>query len=207
MGAAAPGRRERKKKALRARIVTDCCTLIADIGVDGTTLEALCDQVDISKKTFYNYFDSKDSLLLEICQSHLVAGIAAALDTAMAEGGDCAAQLDLVFTALAEGQAEPQRFDVELIDYLVSNFVRNRGASVGLLDEMNAHFTRFFDHHRESLRQGYSPQFCGEMVVGMIVSVALNWINHPEATSAQALPQLCAFIQQSMLTAPAGEAA
>ncbi len=193
------GRRERKKQALRARIVLDCCTLIAELGVEGTKLDTLCDRVDISKKTFYNYFDSKDTLLLEICQSHLLTGMETAIETALASGADCGTQLEMIFRALFEGQADAGRFDLELIDYLVSNFASNRGASIGLLDEMNGHYIRFFRHHRDVLRPEYTPEFCGEMAVGMLVSVILNWMNHPDSDGAAKLPEVADYIRRSML--------
>ena len=203
MTAAQPGRRERKKQATRASLIESCCHLIETEGVEGATVEALCDAVDISKKTFYNYFDTKNDLLLEICQSHLLAGIEGTIDAALASDGDCSAQLDLVFESLFEGQASASAFDLALIDYLVSNFSRNRGASIGLLDEWNAQFTRFFTAHAAALAPGQTPAFCGEMTAGMINAVMLNWINHPGEIDREKIPAVCAMIKRSMLRADA----
>ena len=144
MGAPEPGRRERKKIALRAAIKTHCAELIEAQGVEGATVEAICDAVDISKKTFYNYFASKDALIVELCQSHLLADIGANIETVTTTGGSCAEQLDLIFSGMFggqlaveldlifsgmfDGQLAASRFDLALIDYLVSNFASNRGA-------------------------------------------------------------------------------
>ncbi len=203
MTAIQPGRRERKKQATRANLIESCCRLIEAQGVEGTTIEALCDAVDISKKTFYNYFDSKNELLLEICQSHLLAGIEGTIDAALAGGGSCSDQLDAIFASLFEGQASAAPFDLELIDYLVSNFASNRGASIGLLDEWNGHFARFFAAHEAELAPGHTPAFCGVMTAGMINAVLLNWINHPGEIDRDMIPAVCALIKRSMLKAGA----
>ena len=193
------GRRERKKLALRASMVSHCRDLIEEKGVEGTTVDALCERVDISKKTFYNYFDSKNALVLEICQSHLLAGIQDMVDVAADEELSCAAQVELIFRTLFESREIMGRFDLELIDYMVSNFGRNRGASVGLLDDMIGLFTEFFRRHVDALKPQYSPEFCGEMTVGMLNAVLMNWMNHRESLHMDKVLELSAFIRDSML--------
>lgn len=55
-----PGLRERKRRETRLRI-EDCATaLILDRGFDQVTLEEICEKAGVSRRTFFNYFDSKD---------------------------------------------------------------------------------------------------------------------------------------------------
>jgi AcrR family transcriptional regulator len=49
--AANPGRRERKKQLLRDRIWAETIGLIKREGVERTTIDAICERVDIAKKT------------------------------------------------------------------------------------------------------------------------------------------------------------
>ena len=44
------GRRERKKQAVREKILEETLGLIATHGIDGTTIDAICDCADIASR-------------------------------------------------------------------------------------------------------------------------------------------------------------
>lgn len=57
-----PGLRERKRRETRLRI-EDCATeLILDRGFHDVTLEEICEKAGVSRRTFFNYFNSKDEV-------------------------------------------------------------------------------------------------------------------------------------------------
>ena len=58
------GLRERKRRATRAAISAAARTLTAARGVNGFTVEQLCEQVGISRRTFFNYFPAKEDAIL-----------------------------------------------------------------------------------------------------------------------------------------------
>lgn len=56
------GLRERKRRETRLRI-EDCATqLIVERGFDNVTIDEVCEQAAVSRRTFFNYFDSKDQV-------------------------------------------------------------------------------------------------------------------------------------------------
>ncbi|MBD8043139.1 TetR/AcrR family transcriptional regulator [Arthrobacter sp. Sa2BUA2] len=58
------GLRERKRTATRIAITTAARTLTAAHGVNGFTVEELCEEVGISRRTFFNYFPAKEDAIL-----------------------------------------------------------------------------------------------------------------------------------------------
>ncbi len=59
-----PGRRERKKAELRRALQTAALRLAGENGYDHLTAEAIAEACDVSTRTFFNYFSSKDEALL-----------------------------------------------------------------------------------------------------------------------------------------------
>ncbi len=60
----APGLRERKRRRTRASVVAVARQLTLEHGLAGFTVEQLCDEVGISRRTFFNYFPSKEDAVL-----------------------------------------------------------------------------------------------------------------------------------------------
>ena len=58
------GLRERKRTATRAAITAQARIMTAASGVNGFTVEQLCEQVGISRRTFFNYFPAKEDAIL-----------------------------------------------------------------------------------------------------------------------------------------------
>ncbi|MDR6866092.1 AcrR family transcriptional regulator [Microbacterium resistens] len=63
------GRRERKKTLTRRAIHEAALRFVEQQGLDGTTVEQICEAVDISPRTFFNYFPSKSAAALNLPES------------------------------------------------------------------------------------------------------------------------------------------
>lgn len=66
MTTSAPGLRERKRAETRARIEDAALSLALRDGLDAATIDAISERADISPRTFFNYFDSKESAILGV---------------------------------------------------------------------------------------------------------------------------------------------
>ncbi|MFC8302386.1 TetR/AcrR family transcriptional regulator [Specibacter sp. NPDC057265] len=60
----ASGLRARKRAATRSAITTAARILTAQNGLNGFTIEQVCEEVGVSRRTFFNYFPSKEDAIL-----------------------------------------------------------------------------------------------------------------------------------------------
>src|ERR1700737_3502404 len=60
-----PSRRERRRTEIRQRLFRTALRLFAQRGFMATTVENITEAADVGKGTFFNYFPSKEHLLLE----------------------------------------------------------------------------------------------------------------------------------------------
>lgn len=75
------GRRERKARETRLRLFRAALQLFADRGFQNVTVEDITDAADVGKGTFFNYFDSKEHVLVvmpELQLGHVAEAVQAA---------------------------------------------------------------------------------------------------------------------------------
>ncbi|GLB65623.1 TetR family transcriptional regulator [Arthrobacter mangrovi] len=77
------GLRERKRAATRLAITDAARALTAAHGISGFTVEQLCEEVGVSRRTFFNYFPGKEDAIL----GDPTDSIPEALARAFVEGG------------------------------------------------------------------------------------------------------------------------
>ncbi|GGI85418.1 hypothetical protein GCM10007175_23180 [Pseudarthrobacter scleromae] len=73
--AIAGGLRERKRAATRSAITSIARKLTAERGLNGYTVEEVCEQADISRRTFFNYFPTKEDAVLGHIDDDIPAGV------------------------------------------------------------------------------------------------------------------------------------
>ncbi len=95
-----PGLRERKRTETRARIESAATTLVLRDGLEETTVDAISELADVSPRTFFNYFESKDSAVLGLAPRDLDEDLHTFLADPAHPGGLVGAVVALVLAAM-----------------------------------------------------------------------------------------------------------
>jgi AcrR family transcriptional regulator len=74
---AEPGLRERKKAEMRQRISDIATVMFLERGFDGVRVADIAEQVGVSEKTIFNYFPTKESLILDQADEQVERAIGA----------------------------------------------------------------------------------------------------------------------------------
>jgi len=126
-----PGLRERKKRATRRALQRAALHLVAESGLEQVTVEEIAAEADVSPRTFFNYFATKEDALSAV-DPEAVAEICAALAARPAEEAPLEA-LRAVFLWRAEQtviDAEFWRYRAVVAQAYPDLFARVLGASV-----------------------------------------------------------------------------
>ncbi|GAA1968283.1 TetR family transcriptional regulator [Nocardioides panacihumi] len=145
-----PGLRDRKRAATRARIEAAAIELVLRDGIEAATVDAISERADISARTFFNYFESKDAAILglqpqALDEDDLAEPLAAAdhLDPIQAVVGLVVATMGVAHdgnTDLHQQRIEIMRRHPEVV---TSQFA-----------QLNARKNRLVDHVRQILARG-----------------------------------------------------
>ena len=87
--------RDAVSRLKRERIIATAVELFYNNGLSNTTLEAVADQMNVTKPFIYSHFKSKSQLLAEICSRGIRASLDA-LDRAVAQGGNATHKLQIL---------------------------------------------------------------------------------------------------------------
>lgn len=166
-----------------ARIISATAELLAEEGLDGTTLKAICDRAGIRSGSFYNLFGSKEEAVLRVVREAINAVDPHPED----EGPDTVDELVDAYVRFVTGQPMVARIYLQ---------IAVRG---GLTDSAMA--ARFLRHHERRVHR-FATALAGtepddeatgqaEVLLGALNGLAFRWALRPDfdfAALARSIP-------------------
>lgn len=196
------GRRERKKRAAREAILAAARTCFHEKGFHGTTMADIAAAVDLSTQTVFNYFPSKDHLMLGLAETLTTrfegilrelgegqGGTFPMLTAMLADGGDFLEALrtvrrdvyvEMVRVVLTTEGGRPlvHRVDAAVSELLARNQAIGRART---------------DMRLEGLTQ---------LVVNSVMGSLLRWMADPEVALEQQLVACAMFLHETIRVRP-----
>jgi AcrR family transcriptional regulator len=191
-------RRERRKQEMRSRICDAAIALFGDRGCDNTTVEDICEQADVARKTFYNYFTSKQQLLQELSEALLYGETTNLIDLAMERYVATPQRLAFFFARIQSNLDKYDALERVLVLQSIHNIALDDGQAGRQLAFINAGFARLYEDglSRGEFSAEYSVDFLAELTVGAMNAIVLNWVHQPGYPVAERVDQLLKLLGQ-----------
>lgn len=110
-----PGLRERKKRKTRQALQAAAIRLMSETGFANTTIEQIADAADVSPRTFFRYFPTKESVVLTDLQDEIVAGHLANAPLEMSIADAYEAAMTAAFTDLTADEWRVEQARMRLV--------------------------------------------------------------------------------------------
>ena len=171
------GRREKRKQEIRARIEDAAYTLFKDRGVEDTSIEQICVQADIARRTFYGHFANKHSLLGGLGISRLYNQSEPMLRLLMENHHSTRARLEAMIDYIESNFAGYEDIDRQLILIAPSAFAEDTEKQREIGNSASASFTRLITAGVElgDVQTDFSPEILAAMVVGTLNMLTTSW--------------------------------
>ena len=193
----ASGRREQQKQEVRGRIHQSAIQLLVEKGFEAMMVDELCEQANVARKTFYNYYSSKDELMQALSQSLFYAEIANMIDMALENHQSIAQRLCFVFKSIGDALLQYEAFERILVQYTLQNISFEDDRASQQLAQVNYAFERLLTKDGGD-QLPVSKALLTEMAVGMTLSMVFNWINNVDYDLDDRIEELSQFLLKTL---------
>lgn len=194
-------RRERRKLEVRARINEAALNLFAGQGFELTTVEEICEAAEVARKTFYNYYNSKQDLIRELSDSMLYDETSNVIEMAIEKFPSTRERIRFIFSVMVNNLERYQDLERLLIHQALMDLSSEKSRVGQQLGKLNAGFIHLACEGRSlgDVSESYSVEFIGETIVGTMNAVIMNWIHDPSYPIFERIREMGDYLCNSLL--------
>ena len=172
------GLREEKKAEQRGAILTTAAALFRKRGYEETRVRDIVERLRISEVTFFNYFPTKDALIMAFAVEMLEYSIASVKRELERHDRSVPERIRAIIRQWATSWDEDPAF-LGLVAKQSRLMTDVHGVLRDKSFELYAQYERLFaeGQKRGEIRTDYKPLHLAEMMEGMFTLIAGNWVN------------------------------
>lgn len=198
------GRREKRKLEIRSRIEEAAYRLFQQQGVENTSIEQICVEADVARRTFYGHFANKQALLGGLGISRLYNQSEPMLRLLMAEHHSTRTRLGAMVDYIASNFAGFGEIDRQLILVAPSIFAEDAERQREIGNSALASFTHLISAGVElgDVRDEFSPEILAAMVVGTLNMLTTSWAMNSDYPFFSSLEEARSMFQELICKDP-----
>lgn len=180
-------KREEKKAQTRQRISDSAIELFELQGYEQTTVQQIAERADVAKGTFFNYYNSKEDLMMELLSMMIMKEI----ETMLGKPGPIVPRLQAIVFDFARNFPMNRSVTRAVLQGIFGS-AKLREIQCERCDEMHANLTPIFAHAqgkgeiRSDISAGQVAQLAVQTYFGVLMSWALEQ-GEPELVDQMAL--------------------
>lgn len=192
-------RRERRKLEVQNKICTSAVALFEAQGIEPTTVEEICELADVARKTFYNYYPSKQELIRALCDTQLFSRTEAVLQSVIEKELSTAESLKAYITQLLEDLSDYGKIDRMLIREAMLD-VSSDSRATQHLAKLIGMFTELVSRGQKQgdVKKDFAPDFYAEVILTSLNGILTAWMSHDGYPIEQRLQNLIEFHTDSI---------
>jgi AcrR family transcriptional regulator len=171
------GRREKRKQEIRSRIEEAAYTLFQRQGIEDTSIEQICVEADVARRTFYGHFPNKHALLGGLGISRLYARMEPMLQELMANHTNTRARLEAMIDYIEANFAGMNEIDRQLIvvgpTVLAEDRKQQQELGTSAIDSFKQMINAGLD--LGDAKSEFSAEILGYVVVGTLNTLTMSW--------------------------------
>lgn len=192
-------RRERRKLEVKNKICKAAVELFETVGVEPTTVEEICELADVARKTFYNYYPSKQELIRALCDTQLFSRTEAVLREVVSK--------DLPTPESLKSYLEQIREDLSHYGKIDRILIREAMLDASPDSRATEHFTQLIGMFTELVERGqkrgdvktdFGPDFYAEVILSTINGMMTAWMSHEGYPVDERLQHLTQYLTDSI---------
>lgn len=171
------GRREKRKLEIRARIEEAAYALFQRHGIEETSIEQICIEADVARRTFYGHYPNKHALLGGLGISKLYSQMGPMLQQLMANHPTTRSRLEAMIDYIESNFAGMNEIDRQLIVIGPSVIAQDREKQAELGNTAMESFVGLIHAGREhgDVNTEFSPEILASVVVGTLNILTTSW--------------------------------
>jgi AcrR family transcriptional regulator len=198
-------RRDQNKLDVRGRLLQAATAMLSEKPLEEVTVDELCDLAQVSKKTFYNHYPSKQDLIEGISQKLLIAESEKNYAAAIAKYQSTRDRLEYFLIMQGKNLSDSQMLERNLIRHAMLDLSVDSDRSRQKLENTIAIYERMFIAGQAlgDINDNYSSRFLAEMVAGAVNTSAIHWIHFPDYPLNERFRELKQLILDIAIKPPA----